>query len=54
MEIHTTKEMSQNMIERNFKPDSPALGTSSLNIVVVKTKDHTTLSRRISHALYDG
>ena len=54
IEIHSTEEMCQDLIEGNFKANPPAPGTSPLNIMVVKTRDHTVFSLRISHALYDG
>ena len=54
LEVHSTEEMCQSLIEENTKADLPAPRTSPLHIMVVRTRDHTTLSLRISHALYDG
>ncbi|KAG7006588.1 hypothetical protein G7Y79_00014g037630 [Physcia stellaris] len=54
LEIHSTEEMCQALIEENTKADLPAPGTSPLHILVVKTKEHTTWTLRISHAIYDG
>lgn len=53
-EIYSVDAMCQTLIEKNFKAIPPAPGTSPLHIMVVKTRDHTTFSLRISHALYDG
>lgn len=54
VEIHSTEEKCQTLIERHYKANPPAPGTAPYNILILKNKNRTTLSLRISHALYDG